>query len=265
VDSHIFNALNAGGLTLLLLLEVRSRTFRQVLGDPRRMRRNLAFLLSSVLTGLLLHRALVWLVPVLPQLSLRAPLCLQIPAVFLLGELFNWALHYAKHKSAFLWRIHCPHHKEDHYTMWLTVHTYGPEVLVSGTLMNALLLMAGFDLRALEIYLLFYSLNNAYQHSALPHSLGFLDALIVSPAYHRHHHGGDQVNFGSTLTIWDWVFRTAQFPTSRFEAVNPPLIEQTPEPFGFREEMLYPLIPSRWVESNPAARAPRDRELSELR
>lgn len=256
MDSHVFNALNASGLALLLVLEVRSRTFRKVLGDPRRMRRNLAFLLSSLIVGLLLHRSLAWLAPALPRLSLAAPLWLQIPAVFLLGELFNWALHYAKHHSAFLWRIHCPHHKEDHYSMWLTVHTYGPEVFLSGTVMNATLLMLGFDLFALEAYLLFYSLNNAYQHSALPLSLGFLDRLIVNPAYHRHHHGGDQVNFGSTLTVWDWVFRTVQFPRDRFEAVNPPLIEQTPEPFGFGEEMLYPLIPSRWVESNPNARAP---------
>jgi sterol desaturase/sphingolipid hydroxylase (fatty acid hydroxylase superfamily) len=256
VDSHVFNAINASGLALLLLLELRASTFQRVLRDSRRMRRNLAFFVSSLITGLLLHRSLAWLAPAVPHLGLRTPLWVQIPVVFLLGELFNWALHYAKHKNAFLWRIHCPHHKEDHYTIWLTVHTYGPEILLSGTLMNAALLALGFDLLALETYLLFYSLNNAYQHSALPHSLGVLDRLIVNPAYHRHHHGGDQVNFGSTLTLWDWVFRTAQFPKSRFEAVNPPLITQTPEPFGFTEEMLYPLVPARWVDSNPIARAP---------
>lgn len=247
MDAQLFNTLNALGLSLLLLLELRSQTFRSVFRDGRRMRRNLAFLLTSVAVGLLLHRSLGWLDAHVTTPDRSAPLWLQIAAVFLLGELLNWGLHWAKHKSAFLWRLHCPHHKEDQYTVWLTVHTYGPEILLSGTVMNGLLVAAGFDLFALELYLLFYSLTNAYQHSSLPHSLGILDWLIVNPAYHRHHHGGDQVNFGSTLTLWDVVFRTARFPKSRFEAVNPPPVATTPEPFGFVDEMIYPFAPSRWV------------------
>jgi sterol desaturase/sphingolipid hydroxylase (fatty acid hydroxylase superfamily) len=251
VDALVFNTVNAVGLTLLVGLELRSQTFREVLRDRRRMRRNLAFLLLSFAVGVLIHRSLGWLSLHVPQLSWRGPFWLQLAGVFLLGELLNWALHFAKHHSAFLWRLHCPHHKEDKFTVWLTVHTYGPEILLSGIAINAIILSLGFEVAAIDVYLLFYSLVNAYQHSSRPHSLGWLDRLIVSPAYHRHHHGGEQLNFGSTLTVWDLVFQTALLPRDRYEAVQPPSIDETPEPFGFVAELLYPWRPSRWVESRP--------------
>jgi sterol desaturase/sphingolipid hydroxylase (fatty acid hydroxylase superfamily) len=249
VDALVFNSVNALGLSLLLVLELRSSTFQRVLRDRRRMRRNVAFLFTSLGVGALLMHSASWLDVTLPKLHWTSSLWLQVPAVFALGELLNWSLHFAKHQTEFLWRIHCPHHKEDHYSVWLTVHTWAPETLFSGTLINATALMLGCDLLALEIYLLFYSLINTYQHSALPHSLGWLDRWIVSPAYHRHHHGGAQVNFGSTLTVFDRLFGTAKFPRDRYEAVDPPRIDQTPEPFGYVEEMLYPVRPSRWVKS----------------
>jgi sterol desaturase/sphingolipid hydroxylase (fatty acid hydroxylase superfamily) len=210
------------------------------------MRRNLAFLVAGLGAGLLLHRTLTFLAPLLPKLVWQGPLWVQIPGVFLIAELFNWALHWAKHKNAYLWRFHCQHHREDHYTVWLITHTYAPEVLLSGTIIGSVIIVAGFDPWVLDLYLLFYSLVNLYQHSAHPYSLGWLDSIIINPAYHRHHHGGDQVNFGSTLSVWDWVFGTVAWPKDRFVAINPPPIEASPEPFGFVDEMLYPLIPSRW-------------------
>lgn len=178
------------------------------------MRRNLLFLASSIRVALILDFAMGGLSKVLPRLAWEGPLWVQLVGVFALAELFDWALHFAKHKNQFLWRLHCQHHRDDRYTVWLTTHTYAPEVLVSGLFMGSL--------------------------------------LIINPAYHRHHHGFDQVNFGSTLSFWDWVFGTAAWPKDRHVAINPPPVEQSPEPFGFVEEMLYPLRPSRWVDSRRA-------------
>jgi sterol desaturase/sphingolipid hydroxylase (fatty acid hydroxylase superfamily) len=255
LDHSLFTVINVTGITLLLAIESRSQVFRQVLRDPRRMRRNLAYLVVNLAVVWALHRIGSVLPAVLPHptwsSSWSASLWLQLPLVFLLAELFNWALHWAKHKNAFLWRLHCQHHKEDHYTVWLVTHTYGPEVLLSGSIMTALIIGAGFNPAALDVYLVFYSLVNLYQHSSLPHSLGWLDRLVIPPAYHRQHHGGEQVNFGSTLTVWDWVFRTALWPRNRHDATNPPSIDSTAEPFGFVDEMLYPWQPSRWRDTAP--------------
>jgi sterol desaturase/sphingolipid hydroxylase (fatty acid hydroxylase superfamily) len=253
VNATWFNTLNALGISVLLLWELRSRVFLNVLRDPRRMRRNLAFLGLNVSVALLLHQSTAYLSQHLPQLTWSAPLWLQLLLVFLLAELMNWALHAAKHANNFLWRIHCQHHREDQYSVWLITHTYGPEVLLSGTLMATVILSLGFSKLALDCYLLFYSIVNLYQHSGLPHSLGILDRLIINPAFHRQHHSGARANYGSTLTIWDWVFRTARWPSSRRDLPNPPPLDQAPEPFGFVAEMLYPLMPSRWVDSRTLA------------
>jgi sterol desaturase/sphingolipid hydroxylase (fatty acid hydroxylase superfamily) len=249
VDSVHFSLINAAGIALILVLEARSEVFRNVLRDPVRMRRNALFLMANLAIALLLHRTVVFMTPVLPKLHWSAPLWIQLPAVFLLAELFNWVIHWAKHQNAFLWRLHCQHHRDDQYTVWLTAHTYGPEVFISGTVMAAFVIACGFHPTALDVYLLFYSLVNLYQHSARPHTLGFLDKLIVNPAYHRHHHGGAQMNYGSTLSVWDWVFGTVVWPVDRHVRINPPPISTSREPFGFVDEMLYPLIPSRWVPS----------------
>ena len=248
-----FNTLNALGISILLSWELRASVFRRVLRDPRRMRRNLAFLALNVSVALLLHQSTGYLHAVLPRLHWQAPLWLQLPVVFMLAELFNWALHRAKHQNEFLWRLHCQHHREDQYSVWLVTHTYGPEVLLSGSVMAAALIALGFSKLALDCYLRFYSFVNLYQHSGLPHSLGVLDRLIVNPAFHRQHHSGAQVNFGSTLTVWDWVFRSARWPSSRRDLPSPPPLGSSPEPFGFVAEMLYPLRPSRWVSSRPLA------------
>lgn len=247
----LFNLLNAAGIALLLLLETRSHVFRRVFDDRKRMRRNLAFLATSAGVAWLLHFTVSQLGAVLPKLSWQAPLWLQIPIVFALAELFNWTLHWAKHQNAFLWRLHCQHHRDDQYTVWLTTHTYAPEVFVSGTILGSFLVVCGFSPLSLDVYLLFYSLVNLYQHSALPHSLGFLDRIIINPAYHRQHHGGAQKNFGSTLSLWDWVFGTVVWPKDRHVAINPPPVEHSAEPFGFVAEMVYPWRPSRWVETRP--------------
>ena len=251
MDPVIFNLINLCGVSLLFLLETRSQVFRRVWSDRRRMRRNLAFLATSGSVGFILHFSMSTLRGVLPKLDWHGPLWLQLCGVFALAELFNWALHWAKHNNAFLWRLHCQHHRDDQYTIWLTTHTYAPEVLISGTFMGSALMMCGFGAFALDTYLLFYSLVNLYQHSARAYSLGPLDKLIISPAYHRYHHGGAQANFGSTLSLWDWVFGTVIWPKDRHVAINPPPIEHSAEPFGFAAEMAYPFRPSRWVETRP--------------
>ena len=248
LNPQLFSLINAIGITSLLLLETRSSAFRDIFRDRVRMHRNLAFLITGLGVGLLLHRTVAYMTPALPKLVWQAPLWVQLVGVFLLAELLNWVLHWAKHANDYLWRFHCQHHKDDRFTPWLVTHTYAPEVFVSGVAISAIVLAAGFSAIALDVYLLFYSLVNLYQHSSHPYSLGPLDKLIINPAYHRHHHGGARVNYGSTLSVWDWAFGTVRWPKNRHEAIDPPSIHTTAEPFGFVDEMLYPLKPSRWVE-----------------
>jgi sterol desaturase/sphingolipid hydroxylase (fatty acid hydroxylase superfamily) len=254
LTSSLFSIIHASGITVLLLLELRSATFRRMFLDARRMRRNAAYLATGLGAGLLLHWLVTLLTPQLPKLSWQAPLWVHLLGVFLLAELFSWLLHWAKHENDFMWRLHCQHHRDDRFTPWLVANTYAPEMVLSGVMISGVVLAVGFDPFALDVYLLFYALANLYQHSSLPYSLGWLDALVINPAYHRQHHGGARLNYGSTLSVWDWAFRTVAWPRDRRDATEPPAVDSSPEPFGFVAEMLYPLQPKRWAHADDYAR-----------
>lgn len=215
--------------------------------DARRMRRNVAYLVTGLGAGLLLHWLVESIAPRLPTLTWQAPMWVQLVGVFLFAELLSWVLHWAKHENDFMWRLHCQHHRDDRFTPWLVANTYAPEMVLSGVTISCFVLAAGFHPFALDVYLLFYAIANLYQHSSLPYSLGVLDRVIVNPAYHRQHHGGARLNYGSTLSVWDWVFRTIAWPKDRHDATEPLAVEASPEPFGFVAEMLYPFRPARWA------------------
>jgi sterol desaturase/sphingolipid hydroxylase (fatty acid hydroxylase superfamily) len=157
---------------------------------------------------------------------------------FLVAELLNYLIHFLKH-SGFLWRFHFQHHLSERYNTLLTTHTHGPEVIISGFIISILMGIIGFGQEAINTYFLFYSLANSYQHMSRNLSLGFLDYIIVSPRYHRVHHSKKmRANYGSTLTFWDIIFRTAYFP-QRHEIYKDIGIEKKNEPFGFLKESIF--------------------------
>lgn len=256
----VYNGVLFGGLVLMVLAELRAPSFRRGgydPADPARPRRNWAFFFAALAAGNAVQAIGDGLRSVLPALvDWSGWLGLEVLACFLAAELFGWLAHYVKHRHPWLWRFHFQHHRETHYDVWLVTHTHAVEVVFSGALMSALLVLLGFSASVVQAYLLFYSLANTYQHSAFDLSLGGLDRLIVNPAYHRYHHAvGSEVNYGNTLTVWDVVFRTARFPASAAAPDVEVGVGEGPEPYGFWAEMTWCLEPA--APPAPRAAAPR--------
>lgn len=253
MPTWLYVAISVLGLGALIASELRGPTFRSGLYGKkrRRVRRNWQFLAAALLASLALR--FIWselFLHLPPVVKWGAHPVANLIGCFLVAELIGYGLHYVKHKSRFLWKLHFQHHIEPRYDIWLVTHTHALEVLVSGTAMGAALVALGFSPLSVEVYLLFYSLANTYQHSSFDLSLGWLDKLIVSPAYHRFHHAvGSDTNFGNTLTVWDAVFRTATWPKSRHRPNLEIGIGPGPEPYGFASELLY------FAESAPAPHA----------
>jgi sterol desaturase/sphingolipid hydroxylase (fatty acid hydroxylase superfamily) len=156
------------------------------------------------------------------------------------AELLGWWLHFVKHKNAFLWNFHFQHHRESQYNIWLTAHTHGLEVLASGVVMALTLLVAGFSVIAIEIYLAFYALMKFFQHSAHAYSLGVFDKLFITPDYHRlHHEVNSRCNFGITLTVFDVLFRTVKWPAGAPDSLKLGISPESGIPYGFWKEMRY--------------------------
>ena len=233
-----------GGLSLLVLLELRDVGFRRGLsagGD--RLRRNLAFLGATVVVmGCVRGVDALIREHAVPVVQWNGHLVLQLIVCFLLAELVGWLLHWVKHVNGYLWRFHFQHHREEQFDIWLTSHTHGLEVVISGALIAVLLGLAGFAPIVTETYLVVYSLVKTFQHSANLYSLGPLDWIVVGPAYHRiHHEVGSRWNYAVTITLYDVLFRTARWPARRgAEPLKPVGVAPgDPLPFGFWREMTF--------------------------
>ena len=243
---HVGTALAMVGL---VGLEMRDRRFRADCFEagPRR-RRNWAFFLASFLPTLWVQSVSSWFHGHLPALMTPGalPPVWDFVACMLVAEWVSWVFHRVKHLHPFLWRFHFQHHREEHFSVWMVTHTHALEVALAGTCMVALLALLGFSPLSVQLYFALYSVLITYHHSTHGYSLGWLDWLIISPAYHRQHHrteGGG--NYGAALTFWDVVFGTARWPERGAERAAVGLPPHAREPFGFRAEMTYFLAGGR--------------------
>lgn len=239
---------------LFIALDLRDAGFRASWSSDRaRLRRNAAFLVSNLVTMAVLNaitRALAPHFAAAPHafrwdhegaLAVLA----EVGACLLVAELVNWLAHWAKHEQPWLWRFHLQHHVETRYSVNLTLHTHGVEVVFTGVLMGSLLALFGFSRFAVDVFTVAYFATNLYKHCSARLSLGPLDWIIVGPAYHRLHHArGQRGNYGSVLTLFDVLFRTARFPTRAEldEVYRLPLGTDGGEPFGYLDEMLAPFV-----------------------
>ena len=246
--------LSATFVVLFVALDVRDAGFRASWSSDRaRLRRNLAFLLSNLVTIAVLKAVTHLLLPLLPRAfhwgnSGTFDVIVEVGACMLVAELVNWLSHWAKHQQPWLWRFHMQHHVETHYSVNLTLHTHGVEVVVTGVLMTSLLAWLGFSRLAVDVFMVSYFIANLYKHCGARLSLGPLDWLVVSPAYHRLHHArGHHGNYGSVLTVFDVLCKTARFPQQAEldDVYALPSGTDGDEPFGYVQEMLAPLRPRR--------------------
>ncbi|KFE64022.1 sterol desaturase family protein [Hyalangium minutum] len=244
----MFHVATALALVGLVLLELRNPRFRaDTFGPGPRRRRNWTFFVASLVPMYFLQSAGVWSRAHLPTLIVpdTLPFAVDFLACTLVAELVSWISHYVKHRFASLWVFHFQHHREEHFSVWMVSHTHGLEVAISGTLLTALLTVLGFSPLSMQLYFALYAVLLTYHHSDMGYSLGWLDWIVVSPAYHRlHHHSQGRGNYGSMLTVFDVLFGTASWPRPDDSPAALGLPPGSTEPFGFRAEMLHFL--SRW-------------------
>lgn len=233
----------AVALACLVLLELRNPQFRaDTLEEGPRRRRNWSFFVASFVPMFAIQAAGAWYRRHLPTLLEPGalPAAVDFVACTLVAELVSWTSHWVKHRFAYLWEFHFQHHRDEHFSVWMVSHTHGLEVAISGMVLTGVLTGLGFSPISVQLYFALYAVLLTYHHSGMGYSLGWLDWLLVSPAYHRlHHHTDGSGNYGSMLTVFDVLFGTARWPRPEGSPAPLGLPPGAPEPFGFREEMLH--------------------------
>ncbi len=147
------------------------------------------------------------------------PVAVQLIVYFILRDFIQWNTHILLHKVPFLWNFHKVHHsvKEMGFAAHLRFHWM--ENVVYGTIQYLPLAMIGFNLDHAFFVYMFTTVIGHWNHTNFTINIGPLKYLFNNPEMHIWHHAKHLpaermtgVNFGLTLSIWDYIFGTNYIP-----------------------------------------------------
>ena len=149
------------------------------------------------------------------------PIWTQLLIVFIVSDFTHWNIHRMLHKYPFLWRFHRLHHsiKEMGFAGHFRFHWV--ESIVYKSITYFPLLLIGFNPEQL-FYMHIISISwGHFNHSNLNVPLGVFKYVFNNPQMHIWHHAKHLpvnhemgANFGLTLSVWDYVFKTNYIPNS---------------------------------------------------
>lgn len=164
---------------------------------------------------------------------------------FLISDFVQWCVHNALHRIPFLWRFHRVHHsvQEMGFAAHLRYH-FMENVVYTIAKYVFLSYLFSFKLEYAFLLYTFTTLVGHLNHANLGWDYGWLKYIFNNPKMHIWHHAKDLpsehpkgANFGLTLSIWDYLFKTAWIPKSgRDIALGFPDVEKFPE--GFVEQQV---------------------------
>jgi len=163
------------------------------------------------------------------------PVWSQFVIMFLIADFIQWNIHRLLHRSPRLWQFHKVHHSVEQMGFAAHLRFHWMETVIYKTLQYIPLAMIGFGIQDFFIIHIIAVAIGHLNHSNLGISYGPLKYIINNPRMHIWHHAKDLpdgrygVNFGLSLSLWDYIFGTAYLP------VNGRDIQ-----LGFREVENYP-------------------------
>ncbi len=135
---------------------------------------------------------------------------------YIIVDLSYYIEHRCAHKISFFWSLyHAAHHSSNGYTI-ATAYRVSFFNLFFAPAFYLPAIIIGYEpilIVALQMLLFHYQ---AWTHTEIIGSLGWLDKIFNTPANHRMHHSSSpnhkDVNMGASLMIWDHLFGTYTKP-----------------------------------------------------
>ena len=147
------------------------------------------------------------------------PVWVQLIIMLVIADFIQWNVHRWLHKSDFLWRFHQVHHSVKEMGFAAQFRFHFMETILYKTLQYIPLAMIGFGIIDFFIIHMFTVLIGHLNHANLKWDYGPLRFVLNNPKMHIWHHSRtlpenrrNGVNFGLTLSVWDYIFRTAYVP-----------------------------------------------------
>ena len=141
--------------------------------------------------------------------------------LFIIADFIQWNTHRLLHAVPFLWEFHKVHHsvKEMGFAAHLRYHWM--ETIVYKTIQYLPLAMIGFGLQDFFVVHIVTVAIGHLNHANVGWDYGPLKYIFNNPKMHIWHHAKEMpsthpmgINFGISLSIWDYLFKTAYIPHS---------------------------------------------------
>ena len=173
------------------------------------------------------------------------PIWTQFLLMFLIADFIQWNVHRWLHHSPWLWEFHKVHHSVEQMGFAAHLRYHWMETIVYKSVQYVPLAMIGFGLDDFFILHIVTIAIGHLNHANVKLTYGPLKYFLNNPVMHLWHHakhlpkGSHGVNYGISLSLWDYLFGTAYIPN---ENENEPLgfdhIEEFPKTFW--SQITYP-------------------------
>jgi sterol desaturase/sphingolipid hydroxylase (fatty acid hydroxylase superfamily) len=150
------------------------------------------------------------------------PWWLNILCYFIIADFVQWCVHVLLHRVPFLWRFHKVHHsvREMGFAAHLRYH-FMETIVYQSFKYISLAMLFGFDLRDAFYIYMFQIVIGHLNHANVGWDYGPLKYIFNNPKMHIWHHVKALpkthpygINFGISLSIWDYIFGTNHVPHS---------------------------------------------------
>ena len=163
------------------------------------------------------------------------PVWSQFLLLFVVADFMQWNIHRWLHYSPWLWEFHKVHHSVEQMGFAAHLRYHWMETIVYKSIQYIPLSMIGFGLDDFFILHLVTILIGHLNHANVKITYGPLKYVLNNPVMHLWHHAKDVpagthgVNYGISLSLWDYLFGTAYIPNQ-----NPN------ERLGFEDQETFP-------------------------
>jgi sterol desaturase/sphingolipid hydroxylase (fatty acid hydroxylase superfamily) len=165
---------------------------------------------------------------------------------FLISDFVQWNVHRLLHIVPFLWKIHQTHHsvKEMGFAAHFRYNWMEP-IVYKSILYIPIMIIGGVNVQDVFIVHFISIAIGHLNHANIGWDYSYLKYILNNPKMHIWHHSKKipnkyGVNFGISLSLWDYLFGTNYIPT---DGKNIELGFENDHQFpeDFLEQELYPL------------------------
>jgi len=177
------------------------------------------------------------------------PVWSQLVVLLVVRDFIQWNVHRLLHHVPRLWELHKVHHSVEQMGFAAHLRYHWMENVVYRSLEYVPLAMIGFGIDDFFVVHIFTLCIGHLNHANVRLPLGLLRYILNSPQMHIWHHARNLpeshpygINFGLTLSVWDYLFGTAVIPhDGRDIPLGFPGVENFPK--DFVHQSLHGLVP----------------------